>query len=209
MTAIENTSTNTVVSFDHKSELRSLAKLGKAHAGNLVTFGEKASAYVAQAELDRNLDLCRVMFLALATPALQAKYTAWLTTVLPVKKVMKDKQFVSFKIDRKRTQKNGWSIQDNQAFSVGFLSFKKPKPEKSALGVEELLKAIQKRIDAAGEAIDPELDDARLASASEALRVASLAIEALVTPATPTGQDMTNIAQGSARIITLTSNTDD
>lgn len=184
---------NNAITLNVTEELAELREFAGKYSICTEFFVEKGKLYLAYGIQTGNLDMCRALRAAMGFEMAQKKHDSWVKVCAAIsKKKLSDGSF-TYKKDKTRARKEGWKVLDDVAFQTGFVAYKKPKAEKEALTIVELLELIQSRTEGAMDAIEDSPHGAALDSFNKALlsvyEAAERSIEAMNAPKSQTNEE--------------------
>jgi hypothetical protein len=98
--------------------------------------------------------MLRALREAIAFTTVQKKLDQWLKVCAPISKKKNKDDSVSYRKDKTRAREEGWMVVNEEAYSLGFIDYKKPASDKGALTLVQALEALKGRIGGAMDIVD-------------------------------------------------------
>jgi hypothetical protein len=146
--------TNNTITLDVAAEIAELRTLHGQFSNAAVAFERKARLYLDYGLQSGNLDMLRALREAIGFATVQKKLDQWLKVCAPISKKKNKDESVSYRKDKTRAREEGWRVVNEEAYSLGFIDYKKPQADKGALTLVQALEALKSRIGGAMDVCD-------------------------------------------------------
>ncbi len=145
---------NNAITIDVQAEIAELRTLHGQFSNAATTFERKARLYLDYALYSGNLDMLRALREAIGFTTVQKKLDAWLKVCAPVSKKKVNDNTFTYRKDKQRAREEGWKILNDEAYSLGFIDYKKDPAAKPALTLVQALEALKARIGGAMDIVE-------------------------------------------------------